>query len=102
MRIKFNAFYFIQFLSFGILGPYLELYLSEKWFSGAQIGMLIDTIPIISIFFQPIWGAFSDMLQKRRLPLIIGYLGVSGATTGIALANGFTVNFIFFIFLQSF
>jgi len=64
--------------------------------------VLIGTIPIISIIFQPIWSALSDLLQRRRLLLIIGCLGVSAAAAGIGLANDFTANFLFFILFAVF
>lgn len=96
MRIKFNAFYFILFLSFGIIGPYRALYFSQKGFSGTQIGVLIGIVPILSILFQPIWSALSDLFHTRRLLLVIGCLGVSASMMGIGLVDSFKANFLLF------
>jgi len=96
VKNKFKAFYFILFLSFGIIGPYRALYLSQKGFSGTQIGLLIGIVPILSIVFQPIWSALSDLFQTRRFLLVVGCLGVSASMVGVGLGTSFTANFIFF------
>jgi PPP family 3-phenylpropionic acid transporter len=96
MRNKFNAFYFILFFSFGIIGPYRALYFSQKGFSGTQIGVLIGIVPILSILFQPVWSALSDLFHTRRLLLVIGCLGVSAAMMGIGLVDSFKANFLLF------
>jgi PPP family 3-phenylpropionic acid transporter len=102
VKNKFKAFYFILFLSFGIIGPYRALYLSQKGFSGTQIGLLIGIVPILSIVFQPIWGALSDLLHTRRMILIIGCLGVSLSMVGVGLGTTFTANFIYFTLFSIF
>lgn len=96
MRLKFNAFYFILFLSFGIIGPYRALYFSQKGFSGTQIGVLIGIVPILSILFQPVWSALSDLFHTRRLLLVIGCLGVSASMIGIGIVDSFKANFLLF------
>jgi len=78
MNFKLKAFYFIQFLSFGILGPYLALYLTQKGFTGTQVGLLLGMVPLLTVLIQPVWSALSDILHKRRPLLIIACLGVSG------------------------
>lgn len=102
MRKKFNAFYFILFLSFGIIGPYRALYFTEKGFSGTQIGVLIGIVPILSILLQPVWSALSDVFHTRRLLLVIGCLGVSASMVGVGLAASFISNFFFFMLFSIF
>lgn len=102
MRKKFNAFYFILFLSFGIIGPYRALYFTQKGFSGTQIGILIGVVPILSILLQPVWSALSDVFHTRRLLLVIGCLGVSAAMVGVGLAASFISNFFFFMLFSIF
>jgi PPP family 3-phenylpropionic acid transporter len=102
MRLKFNLFYFILFLSFGIIGPYRAIYLSQKGFSGTQIGILIGIVPILSIVFQPLWSALSDYFRARRLLLIIGCLGVTASMVGVGLTDSFTANFILFTLFSVF
>lgn len=102
MRFKFNAFYFILFLSFGIIGPYRALYFTQKGFSGTQIGVLIGIVPILSILFQPVWSALSDLFHTRRLLLVIGCLGVSASMIGIGLVDTFRANFLLFTLFSIF
>jgi len=102
VRNKFKAFYFVLFLSFGIIGPYRALYLSQKGFSGTQIGLLIGIVPLLSIVFQPVWGALSDLLHTRRLLLVISCLGVSASMVGVGLGTSFSANFIFFTIFSIF
>jgi len=102
MRLKFNAFYFVLYMSFGIIGPYQALYFFQKGFSGTQIGMLIGIIPILSILFQPVWSALSDFFQTRRLLLVVGCLGVSGSMVGVGLSTSFSANFLFFMLYSIF
>ena len=102
MKIRFKAFYFIQFLSFGVLGPYLAFYLSQKGFTGGQIGLVIGIGPILTIFFQPVWSALSDLFHTRRLLLIIGCLGVSAAMVGLDLAASFGIALLFSVVFSIF
>jgi len=102
MRKKFNAFYFILYMSFGIIGPYQALYFTQKGFSGTQIGILIGIVPILSILLQPVWSALSDVFHTRRLLLVIGCLGVSASLVGVGLAASFISNFFFFMWFSIF
>jgi len=94
VKIKFKVFYFIEFLSFGILGPYLALYLTRKGFTGAQIGLLLGMVPILTVLLQPVWSTLSDVLHKRRLILIIACIGVSVSMVGLGLADSFIETFL--------
>ncbi len=102
MNFKLKAFYFIQFLSFGILGPYLALYLTQKGFTGTQVGLLLGMVPLLTVLIQPVWSALSDILHKRRPLLIIACLGVSGTIIGLGLTTSFIsailLSFLFAIF----
>ncbi len=102
MKTKFKAFYFVEFFSFGILGPYLALYLSQKGFTGAQIGLILGIVPLLTVLFQPIWSYLSDVLNKKRLLLTIACVGVSLSMVGLALSasfiSAFLLSFLFAIF----
>ena len=102
MRIKFKAFYFIQFLSNGILGPYLALYLNCKGFTGAQIGVLLGMVPILTVLLQPVWSYVSDALNKRRILLIIACVGVSISMAGLGLTESFVATFLLSILFSIF
>lgn len=94
MRIKFKAFYFIQFLSYGILGPYLSLYLSEKGFTGTQIGLMLGVMSILSVVLQPVWSYLSDVFSKRRPLLIVACVGVSISMLGFGFVETFLEAFL--------
>ena len=91
MKFKFKLFIFFQYFSIGILGPYMAVFLTEKDFSSAQIGMLIGMMPIASLVFQPLWGYLSDVINNRRYLLLISSLGVALASLGLVLIESFVL-----------
>lgn len=94
VKFKFQTFIFLQYFSNGIFGPYLVVYLSQKGFSGAQIGLMLGVMPIASILFQPVWGYLSDVFNQRRILLLIGSLGVALACLGLVYAETFIAAFL--------
>jgi len=94
MRLKFKALYFMIFLSYGILGPFLALYLTQKGCTGTQMGALLGMVPILTVLFQPVWSTLSDVFKKRRLLLIIACSGVSVSMVGLALSESFIEIFL--------
>ncbi|MEA3326016.1 MAG: MFS transporter [Chloroflexota bacterium] len=89
MKFKFKLFIFFQYFSIGILGPYMVMFLSEKDFSGAQIGVLLGVMPIASLVFQPLWGYLSDVINNRRYLLMISSFGVALASLGLVFFDSF-------------
>lgn len=64
-----QAFYFFAFFASGSLIPLLSVYLSNSiGLTGFQIGIIMSIGPVITIFFQPIWGMLSD---KTNAPAVI-------------------------------
>ena len=101
MKNKFKAFFFFQFGAIGIWGPYLPVFLYEKNFSGIQIGLLLGTIPIVTIIFQPIWSYLSDILHTRKKLLLISSLGMGIAMLGIGAAERFIFAFLWTILFSA-
>lgn len=67
-----QSFYFFVFFGFGSLFPLLSVYLeTERGLNHTQIGIIVATIPLITIFLQPIWGIISDYTRKPRNLLFI-------------------------------
>lgn len=87
---KYKALSFAQFFALGIWGPYLPVFLYQNNYSGIQIGLLLGSMPIIMIIFQPGWSYLSDVLQNRRTLLLISSLGSGIAALGLGLADTFT------------
>ncbi len=95
MKLKTKAFVFIQFFSLGVIGPYLAVYLYQKDYSGAQIGLLLGTMPIVMVVSQPLWSYLSDIWNSRRNLLMVGSLGVAIAAVGLGQAGNFGLTFFF-------
>lgn len=85
----YKAFSFIQYFAVGIWGPYLPVFLYQNNYSGIQIGLMLGTMPIIMIIFQPGWSYLSDILQNRRTLLLISSIGSGIAALGLGLTDTF-------------
>ncbi len=60
-----------------IILSFLPLYLQYKGFNGTEIGWVLATGPLVSIFSQPFWGYMSDKyktVQKMLLICVVGLL----------------------------
>jgi MFS transporter, PPP family, 3-phenylpropionic acid transporter len=85
--LNMKGFYLWTFFGVGSLTPLLSVYMSEvEHFSGSQIGMIMSVGPIIMIFFQPIWGVVSDVLNAPAKVLTVTSL----------LAGIFSLGYLFF------
>jgi len=89
MKIKFKLFYFMQFLSAGVFGPYFALYLYQNGFSGGQIGLLLGTMPIVVMLTQPVWSYFSDVLQTRRTILVLSNIAMGLSILSLGYSDTF-------------
>ncbi len=76
MKFRFKSFFFIQYFSMGVAGPYFALFLHEKGFSGTQIGLMLGSMPLMVMLCQPLWGYLSDIFNARKALLVVGYLGM--------------------------
>lgn len=94
MKLKFKIYFFVQYFSLGIIGPYLAVFLHQKAFSGMQIGLILGSMPIIMIVFQPVWSYLSDVLNTRRILLLVGCLGVVVASLGLGAASSFMLAYL--------
>lgn len=93
MKFRLKLFFFTQYFSVGLIGPYLVLFLIEKNFSGAQIGILMGMMPIAGMFFQPVWSYLSDVMNKRRILIVFASLGLIVASLGMGFADSFIAVF---------
>lgn len=88
--IRFKAFFTLQYLGVGVFGPYMALYLAHKGLSGAQLGIILGTMPLISIIAQPTWSIVSDLFQSRRTLLVISCLSAAIVASFYTLTSSFT------------
>jgi MFS transporter, PPP family, 3-phenylpropionic acid transporter len=78
-----KSFYLLSFFGVGSLLPLLSVYLSEvEGLNGYQIGIIMSMTPIVTIFFQPVWGIVSDVTKAPTLVLFWTSLlaGLAGLT----------------------
>ncbi|CAM3736505.1 MFS transporter [Mesobacillus zeae] len=76
-----QGFYLFAFFGFGSLAPLLSVYLSEvEKLNGYQIGTLLSIGPVITIFFQPLWGMVADLknAHNRVLTITTALAGIFG------------------------
>jgi len=90
MKLKFKIYFFFQYFPFGIFGPYLAVYLNQRNFTGAQIGLLLGVMPISMLLFQMVWSYLSDILNTRRTLLLIGSFSAAIAAYGLGKAETFS------------
>ena len=102
MKLRYKVFLFVQYGALGVWAPYLPVFLYEKGFSGVQIGLLLGTMPILTIIFQPMWSYVSDLLHKRRILLLISGMGMGMAVLGVGLAEQFIFTFIWALLFSVF
>jgi PPP family 3-phenylpropionic acid transporter len=94
MKFKFKVYYFFEYFVMGVIGPFLAVFLYEKGYSGAQIGLLLGAMPIAILVFQPLWSYLSDVFNTRKLLLFLGCLGAGLAALGLGYAPSFWLAFV--------
>ena len=101
LKLKFKIYFFVQYFALGT-GPYLPVFLVQKQYSGIQIGLLLGTMPIIMIIFQPLWSYLSDILGTRRNILLISGLGTAISGLCLGLSDTFIYTFMWSILFAAF
>jgi len=97
MKFRFSLFFFLQYFSVGVVAPYLVVFLNQKSFSGGQIGLILGVLPIAGLVFQPVWSFLSDILNQRRLLLLIALSGLILASLGLGFSTSFLAVFLWTI-----
>jgi PPP family 3-phenylpropionic acid transporter len=86
-----GAFWFVFFGGLGIFYPYFALYLREQGgLSGAQIGIVMATIPLVGILAQPVWGHLADRTGARSTLLALLTAETALGFLALAYADQFT------------
>ena len=68
------SFYFLYFAAIATYGPYTVLYLQSLGYTGAQIGMLMGILPLITLVSTPFWTGIADQTNRHRLVMSITML----------------------------
>lgn len=88
--IRLSAIYFVTFLAFSAILPYIALYYSSIGFSGVQIGALLGLGQILSLVATPFWTGVADASKRHHLVLVGGILVLLAGYAVIPILGSFT------------
>jgi MFS family permease len=66
-KARIIAFFLLAFAAGGVIQPFLNLYLVEVGFSGAQVGVLLGYTSFAIVLVTPLLGWLADRTQRHRL-----------------------------------
>ncbi len=78
-KTRIIVFFLLAFAAGGVIQPFLNLYLVEVGFSGAQVGVLLGYTSFAIVLVAPLLGWLADRTQRHRL-----LLGIIVAIKGLA------------------
>lgn len=84
---RFRLFFAIEYFGIGTFFPYAALYLSSIGLPGAQVGLLLAVVPLVTFLVQPLWGLVTDVYRLHRRALVLACFGVAGSITGFGLTT---------------
>ncbi len=93
---------YLYYATNGILLPYLPLYLAQRGYSSAEIGLLMMIGPFVAIFAQPLWGYLSDRFQTVKTFIFLLWALAMLASFGLFGTGGFALTFIFMLLIYFF
>lgn len=67
---RLNVLYFLIYVAFACLYPFLTPYLKQRGLSFTEIGIIYGTMGIVSILSQPVWGFITDKYSNKRFVLL--------------------------------
>lgn len=88
--IIITAAVFADMLVYGLVVPILPKYALSMGASQAAIGVLFSSYALVLLLASPFFGLLSDRIG-RRIPIIIGLLGLAGATLLFSWAGNYIV-----------
>ncbi|ANE46878.1 MFS transporter [Paenibacillus swuensis] len=98
-----RLFNFVYFAMLAMFISFLPVYLDGEGISAKQIGLIIGTGGLVSVFSQPFWGVVSDKRKTVKLIIlfILGMATVTGfflyRTDEVWLLLGLTMVMYFFL-----
>ena len=81
--IKYGLFLMAYYVTNAIYQGYMPMYFQDLGLDTQQIGILVSSVPFVSIFAQPMWGAVGDRMKSRNRLLRI--LSVGAAVSVLAM-----------------
>jgi MFS transporter, PPP family, 3-phenylpropionic acid transporter len=83
--------YFLLFITFGILGPYLQLYLKVRGFSPARIGILLGCLECSGFIGPIVLGRLADRHSAYRGLLSAGLVVTLTTFIFLEFSNSFSI-----------
>jgi PPP family 3-phenylpropionic acid transporter len=99
--VSFFTNYFLLFVSFGILTPYLQLYLKARGFSPSRIGVLLGIIELAGIVGPILVSRLADSRTAYRALLAVSLVVSVIAFVPLQLTSEFPV-YVFCIAIMGF
>ncbi|KAF9383338.1 hypothetical protein CPB97_006536 [Podila verticillata] len=83
---------FTDMVVYGVVVPILPKIVKERLGgSSSDIGLLFACYAIGLLASTPVFAILSDKYQNRRIPMMVGMLGLAVATVGFSLASNYWV-----------
>ena len=87
---KLSLVWFLALGSLGLLFPFYSLFLTtEGGLSGSEVGLVMATPPLVSIFSQGLWGQLADRTGARNRVVALLALGTALGAGALTFAAGF-------------
>ncbi|MFA9397532.1 MAG: MFS transporter [Clostridiaceae bacterium] len=99
IKLKLYGIYLLMYGGVASYSPFLPVYLKEKELSYSRIGIILASIAIVAVFFQPLWGFLTDRYFGKIKTLSILILVSSPTILILSFAKGFyTIIFVVIVF----
>ncbi|KAK3828485.1 MAG: major facilitator superfamily domain-containing protein [Benniella sp.] len=83
---------FTDMVVYGVVVPILPIIVKERLGgSSSDVGLLFACYAIGLLASTPVFAILSDKYQNRRIPMMVGMLGLAVATIGFSLASNYWV-----------
>ncbi|MEC5396568.1 MFS transporter [Uliginosibacterium sp. H1] len=87
--VRLSGYYFCYFAFIGVFMPYFALYLQQRGFPAAEIGLLMSVLQLMRLLAPNLWGWLADRLGRRtpviRIAAVLSLLGF----TAVPFVDGF-------------
>ncbi|MBS4201048.1 MFS transporter [Bacillus sp. FJAT-49732] len=89
MKLKISMFYLFLYLGMGSFMPFMSLFLSERGFDGASIGLILGAGSLTGIIAQPVFGLINDAAKDYRTLLKVSTFLSAIAAFGYIFSESF-------------